>query len=116
MTKEQFEFYRKIENEIEDIRKFLFWCGKRYHGKCVSKFGFNFLTKGKELFIHRNSSLSTSEENTFNIPIKLQERIIEMLKIQEALDKSFMEYNNLEKLDINKIQMALFDECGQRLE
>ena len=46
----------------------------------------------------------------------MKERIIEMLKIQEALDKSFMEYNNLEKLDINKIQMALFDECGQRLE
>lgn len=80
MTKEQFEFYRKIENEIEDIRKFLFWCGKRYHGKCVSKFGFNFLTKGKELFIHRNSSLSTSEENIFNIPIKLQERIIEVVE------------------------------------
>ena len=43
----------------------------------------------------------------------MKERIIEMLKIQEALDKSFMEYNNLEKLDINKVQMALFDECGE---
>lgn len=43
----------------------------------------------------------------------MKEKIIEMLKIQEALDKSFMEYNNLEKLDINKVQMALFDECGE---
>ena len=80
MTKEQFELYKKIENEIEDIKKFLFWCGKRHHGKYVSKFRFNFLTKGKELFIHRNSSLSTSEENTFNIPIELQERIIEVVE------------------------------------
>lgn len=86
MTKEQFELYRKIENEIEDIRKFLFWCGKRYHGEYVSKFRFNFLTKGKELFIHRNSSLSKSEENTFNIPIELQERIIEV--VENYLDEN----------------------------
>lgn len=80
MTKEQFELYKKIENEIEDIRNFLFWCGKRYHGECVSKFRFNFLTKGKELFLHRNSSLCTLEEDTFNIPIELQERIIEVIE------------------------------------
>ena len=43
----------------------------------------------------------------------MKEKIIEMLKIQEALDKSFMEYNNLEELDIDKVQMALFDECGE---
>lgn len=78
MTKEQFELYKKIENEIEDIKNFLFWCGKRHRGNCVPKFRFNFLTKGKELFIHLNSSLSKSEENTFNIPIELQERIIEV--------------------------------------
>lgn len=43
----------------------------------------------------------------------MKEKIIEMLKIQEALDQSFMEYNNLEELDIDKVQMALFDECGE---
>lgn len=46
----------------------------------MSKFRFNFLTKGKELFLHRNRSLSTLEENTFNIPTELQERIIEVVE------------------------------------
>ena len=80
MTKEQFELYKKIENEIEDIKKFLFWCGKRHHVEYVPKFRFDFLAKGKELFLHMNSSLSKSEENTFNIPIELQERIIEVVE------------------------------------
>ena len=43
----------------------------------------------------------------------MKEKIIEMLHIQEALDKSFMEYMGNDKLDINKVKMALFDELGE---
>lgn len=43
----------------------------------------------------------------------MKEKIIEMLHIQEALDKSFMEYMGNDKLDIEKVKMALFDELGE---
>lgn len=43
----------------------------------------------------------------------MKEKIIEMLKIQEALDNSFMEYKGLNKLDIRKVKCALRDELGE---
>ena len=43
----------------------------------------------------------------------MKEKIIEMLHIQGALDNSFMEYMGNDKLDINKVKMALFDELGE---
>ena len=43
----------------------------------------------------------------------MKEKIIEMLHIQEALDNSFMKYMGNDKLDIEKVRMALFDELGE---
>lgn len=44
----------------------------------------------------------------------MKEKIIEMLHIQEALDKSFMEYMGRTKpLTIEEVRKALFDECGE---
>lgn len=44
----------------------------------------------------------------------MKEKIIEMLHIQEALDKSFMEYMGRTKpLKVEEVQKALFDECGE---
>lgn len=43
----------------------------------------------------------------------MKEKIIEMLKMQEALDNSFLQYMGNDKLDIEKLRMALFDELGE---
>lgn len=44
----------------------------------------------------------------------MKEKIIEMLYIQEALDKSFMEYmGRTEPLTVEEVQKALFDELGE---
>ncbi len=44
----------------------------------------------------------------------MKEKIIEMLKMQETLDKSFMEYmGRTESLTVEEVQKALFDECGE---
>lgn len=43
----------------------------------------------------------------------MKEKIIEMLHIQEDLDNSFMKYIGNDKLDIEKVKMALFDELGE---
>lgn len=44
----------------------------------------------------------------------MKEKIIEMLKIQEALDNSFMKYmGRTEPLTVEEVSVALFDECGE---
>lgn len=44
----------------------------------------------------------------------MKEKILEMLKMQEALDNSFMEYmGRTEPLTVEEVQKALFDECGE---
>lgn len=43
----------------------------------------------------------------------MKDKIIEMLHIQEQLDKSYMKYKKLDKLDIEKVKDALFDELGE---
>lgn len=44
----------------------------------------------------------------------MKEKILEMLKMQESLDKSFMQYmNRTEPLTIEEVSKALFDECGE---
>lgn len=43
----------------------------------------------------------------------MKEKIIEMLKMQEALDNSFLQYMGNDELDIEKVRMALFDELGE---
>lgn len=44
----------------------------------------------------------------------MKEKIIEMLHIQEAVDKSFMEYmGRTEPLKVEEVQKALFDELGE---
>lgn len=39
----------------------------------------------------------------------MKDKIIEMLKMQEALDNSFLQYMGNDKIDIEKVRMALFD-------
>ena len=80
MTKEQFELYSKIEYEIKDVRNFCFWCGNKYRNKYINKNRFNIVTKFKNIFLYKKSHVNTKEENTFNIPIELQERIIEVVE------------------------------------
>lgn len=44
----------------------------------------------------------------------MKEKILEMLKMQEALDKSFMEYMGRTKpLTVDEVLKALFDELGE---
>lgn len=43
----------------------------------------------------------------------MKNKIIEMLKMQEALDNSFLQYMGNDKLDVEKVRMALFDELGE---
>lgn len=43
----------------------------------------------------------------------MKDKIIEMLKMQEVLDNSFLQYMGNDKLDVEKVRMALFDELGE---
>lgn len=93
MTKEQYEEYTKLDDKLKGVRDFCFWCGNRHHDKYVSTFYFNIITKGKELFLHRKCSTSLEENNTYQIPMDLQERIIQV--VESYLDEKEQELLNI---------------------
>lgn len=45
MTEEQYKKYKKIEEDLNPIKLFLFSCGSRYRG--ISKHRFNIIAKAK---------------------------------------------------------------------
>lgn len=80
LEKEQYEKYKQIEEGLKPIKNFLYWSGKKYKNKSVSLYRFSLKRLGKKfgLYIHRN--WSGIEENIFDLPIELQDRIIETVE------------------------------------
>lgn len=85
MTKEQYEKYKKLNEEVENIKNFLFYCGKRYrHSTYVKRFLFNILRV--KIFEKRfklnmpNAPLWWDEDISLDIPEDLQERIIDVIE------------------------------------
>lgn len=80
MTKQQYELYDKKKKQLEPVKKFLQWCGNRYHDKAVSKYSFSLRTIEKRFHLMRLWSSFDKEENTFTIPFDLQERIVAVIE------------------------------------
>lgn len=93
MTKEQYEEYEILNNKLKGVRSFCEWCGNRYKDVYCSKFRFNILTKGKQLFLNRKWNTFQPQENIYEIPIELQERIIEV--VENYLDEKEKELLNI---------------------
>lgn len=81
MTEKQFVKYREIQEEIDPIKEFLFWCGNRYHGNGFGKYRFKLATCRKR-FVLRRVGLAGGvvAGDTFKMPRELQERIIEVVE------------------------------------
>lgn len=93
MTKEQYELYQEKENEIKRVRDFCFWCGDKHKEIYSSRYFFDLVTKGKDLFLHRKCSGSSEKDNTYEIPKELQERIIKVT--EDYLDEKEQELLNI---------------------
>ena len=80
MTKEQYAEYTRINDEVKCLKKFLMWCGKRYKDKSVSKYPFVIDTKTKKFNLRRMWFSSSISDNTYEISVELQNRIIETIE------------------------------------
>ena len=85
MTKDQFEKYQKIEQEIAPVRAFLFWCGDRYKEPTVGEKPFSIKTTFKRFCLRRQFHGCTESDNLFEIPHDLQCRLVKVM--EEYLDE-----------------------------
>ena len=94
MTNEQYEKYKEIEKEIKPVKDFLFWSGMRYKNKTITgfyKFSIKRIKMNFSLYIHRY--FCSIPENTYELPIELQNRIIEV--IEKYVDEKEQEMANI---------------------
>jgi hypothetical protein len=81
MTEKQFAKYKKIQEELEPIKEFLFWCGNRYHNNCVGKYHFKIGTYRKHFALKRiGLAGGVVADDTFEMPYELQNRIVEVIE------------------------------------
>ena len=84
MTKEQFERYEKINKELAGVRGFLSWAGEKHRHTMIAKYRFSL-----KLIRH----FSGESDNTFQIPLELQDRIIKI--IEEYIDEKETELSEI---------------------
>ena len=80
MTKEQYEKYTTINEELKPLKSFLMWCGKRYKDNSVSKYPFKIDKKTKKFTLRRIGFSNSISNNTYEISVELQNRIIETIE------------------------------------
>ena len=90
MTNEQFEKYQALKKEIEPIKEFLEWCGKKYRCYGIEHYPMRLIKK--KFSIGRKGNL-TMDNTRVEIPIELQDQIIDV--IEEYFDEKLKE---LEKI------------------
>ena len=93
MKKEQYEQYTKINEEVEHLKRFLMWCGKRYKDKFVGKYPFQIDAKTKKINLRSMLQFCSIPDNTYEISVELQNRIIET--IEKYVDEKEQELKDI---------------------
>lgn len=96
MTRDDYEKYKKLNDEIENIKTFLFYCGKRYRCKLLfGRYVFDLLPIKffNKHFRLRNKGVFNDMNDIYNIPKDLQERIIDV--IEDYVDEKEKELEEL---------------------
>ena len=93
MTNKQYEKYKEIENEIRPLKNFLSWSGKRYKNKMTGLYRFSIKRIRMNFVLYMRMHFCSESENTYEIPIDLQNRIIEV--IEKYVDEKEQEMNNI---------------------
>ena len=92
MTREQYEKYTKINDEVKHLKNFLMWCGKKYKDTFVGKYPFQIDAKTKKFDLRSLLQFSSIPDNTYEISVELQNRIIET--IEKYVDEKEQELQN----------------------
>lgn len=80
MTKDQFEKYQKIEQEIKPVRAFLFWCGNRYKEPTVEQKNFSIKTTFKNFCLRKHMPGWSESDCLYEIPYELQWRLVKVME------------------------------------
>ncbi len=92
MTEQQYNEYKTISAELETLKDFLFWCGKKYKNNLVGLRETRLIKKKKRRFDIGRVAYGAIESTEVKIPVILQERIIEVVEqyadeLQKKLDE-----------------------------
>lgn len=80
MTEQQYKEYKEIKEEIEHIKRFLSWCGDKYRMNSIGRHRFSIMTFKDKFSLKRVWHCATENENTFDIPLELQKRIVKVVE------------------------------------
>ena len=89
MTDKQYEEYKKLKDDIQPLKTFLFWCGKKYHCATLNHYKMRLI---KKKFHIGRVGCGAMQNTEVKIPTELQDRIIEVIEQyvdekQKELDK-----------------------------
>lgn len=90
MTDEQFNKYQSLKKEIEPLKNFLHWCGKRYRCKGISQYHMRLI---KRKFNIGRKGIGLIESTIVDIPFDLQDRIIDV--IEDYVDEKNKELDEI---------------------
>lgn len=79
MKKEQFEKYIAIKTEVDKIKGFLVWCGKKYKDPLTSHFPIRVIGR-KVLISVGRKGLGGLNDTEIQLPWELQQDIIEVIE------------------------------------
>ena len=80
MTEEQYKKYTKINEEVQTLKNFLSWCGNKYKNKFTGKYPFKIDAKTKKFDLRSMLQFCSIPDNTYEISVELQSRIIETIE------------------------------------
>lgn len=78
MRKQQYEEYTKIKDEVDNLKGFLFWCGKKYRS-CGSHFPTRVIGRKVRISVGRKS-IGVISATEISLPAELQEAIIDVIE------------------------------------
>ena len=80
MTKEQYEEYTIINDEVKQLKSFLMWCGNKYKDDSVIKCKCKIYAKKTKIALMRIWFSKSFSDNLFEVSDELQNRIIETIE------------------------------------
>ena len=89
MTEQQYYEYQKKKKELDEIKDFLFWCGKR-HRKCLGEYDSKIIVD--KLLFGRVGFGAIGSQN-FVMPRELRDRVIAV--VEQYVDEKELELQNI---------------------
>ena len=90
MTEIQFKKYKELTEEIEPLKNFLFWCGKKYRCSSVGSYQTRIL---KKKFCVGRVGCGAIESTEVKLPLELQSRIVDV--IEQYVDEKQKEIDEI---------------------